>query len=79
MKTRQQVLKAMERSGVTVAAWAREHGYRADQVRDVLRGKAKGRFGAAHEIAVRLQIKAGTLGTQSSRAASRKPADDARG
>ena len=57
----QQVRRDFKRTGVTISGWAQMNGFTTDQVRDVLRGKAKGHYGAAHDIAVRLGIKAGEL------------------
>lgn len=59
MKTLRQVLEQLNRDGITISEWSRVHGFKAGQVRDVLRGKAKGRYGAAHDIAVAMGLKEG--------------------
>ena len=62
MKTRNrdEVKADFRRRGVTVAQWARQHGYGYQQVLDVLRGRTRGNYGEAHNIAVALGIKDGT-------------------
>ena len=60
-KTLDQVRDELWRQGLTVAQWSRDHGYRREQVSDVLHGRAKGRNGASHEIAVLLGVKDGDL------------------
>lgn len=57
MKTKKEVADQFHKEGITVSAWARSNGFKPHQVRDVLRGKAKGKFGAAHKICVALGIK----------------------
>lgn len=61
MGTIEQVRINMDKEGINVASWAREHGYKPEAVYDVLRGKAKGRRGVSHNIAVSLGIKDGKL------------------
>lgn len=61
MKTRAQIKRQLLRSGVSIREWARAHGYPHGQVRDVLRGRAKGRRGASHNIAVLLGLKDGEI------------------
>ena len=46
-----------EAQGISVAAWAREHGFPVGLVYRVLRGEAKCLRGASHEIAVALKLK----------------------
>lgn len=43
--------------GVNMAEWARERGFSPQHVYDVLNGRAVGRRGNAHEIAVQLGLK----------------------
>jgi gp16 family phage-associated protein len=61
MKTATQIRKEMQRKGITVVGWAAHHGYTTSQVHDVLRGKAIGTRGAAHEIAVLMGLKSGEI------------------
>lgn len=49
--------RAFEARGVSVADWARQHGFSVQCVYDVLRGKTVGRRGEAHKVAVALRIK----------------------
>jgi gp16 family phage-associated protein len=44
--------------GLTVRSWAKANGFAAEQVYSVLSGRARGRHGAAHAIAIALGIKA---------------------
>lgn len=44
-------------NGVSVAAWARQHGFPAGLVYRVLRGEAKCLRGTSHEIALALELK----------------------
>ena len=53
----EQVRRKFEDSGMTVAEWARRHGFSVGCVYDVLRGKSLGRRGEAHRVAVALGIK----------------------
>lgn len=47
--------------GLTMSQWARERGYDPGAVSDVICGKAKGRRGVSHDIAVELGMKVGVL------------------
>lgn len=62
MRTVDQVKQEWRSKGVTLKAWADLNGYKADDVRDVLRGKNRGGWGAGHAIAVRLGLKSGSIG-----------------
>ncbi|SUA36324.1 phage-associated protein, BcepMu gp16 family [Neisseria zoodegmatis] len=44
--------------GITFAGWAEENGYRPQDVYRVVNGFTKARRGKAHEIAVKLGLKA---------------------
>ena len=57
MRTSAEAVNAFRKHGISIAAWARSNGFKDRQVRDVLRGKAKGNFGASHKIAVALGMK----------------------
>ncbi|EGY52034.1 DNA-binding protein [Neisseria shayeganii] len=56
--TPDQVKKQFEKRGETFAAWARENGYTVSEVYRVLNGQSKAKYGRAHEIAVKLGMKA---------------------
>lgn len=46
-----------EAEGISVAEWARSHGFRARTVYAVLRGELKAKRGISHQIAVALGVK----------------------
>ena len=56
-KTPEQVRTEFERRGDTLAAFARRNGYRPGDVYRVMGGVFKGKYGRAHEIAVKLGLK----------------------
>ncbi|WP_083491122.1 DNA-binding protein [Stenotrophomonas terrae] len=51
------------RRGVSISAWARTHGYSKQLVYQVLAGRKRCVRGQCHEIAVRLGLKTGVIGT----------------
>ena len=57
MKTAADVKQDFIRRGVTIANWAKEHGYNLRTVYSVLDGSLKGHYGIAHKIAVELGLK----------------------
>lgn len=61
MKTPDQVRAEFERHGLTIRGWARRHGFSERIVREVLRGRFKGKYGQAHKVAVLLGIKDGVI------------------
>lgn len=61
MKTAIEVKEEFRRRGITVAGWAREHGFSRVAVMRVLSGKARGYWGDAHRIAVMLGVKDGEI------------------
>ncbi|GAB3256600.1 helix-turn-helix domain-containing protein [Chitinimonas naiadis] len=62
MRTLGDVRKAFEDHGVCVSTWARDRGFTPRQVHDVLLGRAKGKRGVSHDVAVALGIKEGISG-----------------
>lgn len=54
---RSQVKAQFEAEGVSIAEWARTHGFNCITVYRVLAGKAKGKRGESHKIAVALGLK----------------------
>ncbi|MDU4299580.1 MULTISPECIES: DNA-binding protein [Eikenella] len=58
VKTPEQVKAEFHRKGWTFSGWARQNGYREQEVYRVLNGFTKGKYGKAHEIAVKLGLKA---------------------
>lgn len=59
---REDVLREFARHGVSIAAWARQEGFSAPLVYQVLRGARTCTRGQSHEIAVALGLKAGAVG-----------------
>lgn len=51
------------RRGLSISAWARSHGYSAQLVYQVLAGRRGCVRGQCHEIAVRLGMKDGIIGS----------------
>lgn len=60
-KTPDEVRREFREAGVSVAEWARTHGFNRMTVVDLLRGTCKGNFGESHRAAVALGLKAGKL------------------
>jgi len=56
--TADQVEERFRQAGKTFTAWAEENGYTPNEVYRVLNGQAKANYGKAHEIAVKLGLKA---------------------
>lgn len=61
VKTGDQVRDDFERTGKSVSAWAREHGFEPSLVFEVLEGRVKGKRGKSHKIAVLLGMKIGEV------------------
>lgn len=57
--TPEQIKKQFRARGHSFSQWARENGYRPNQVLRVLNGFDKGHRGKAHDIAVKLGLKSG--------------------
>lgn len=55
--TPEQVRERLLNQGKTVSQWAKEHGYRRNDVYRVMGGQSKARFGLGHDIAVALGLK----------------------
>lgn len=53
-----QVKRRFQARGVTFTEWAAANGYTRGEVYRVLNGQAKAKYGKAHEIAVKLGLKA---------------------
>ena len=49
----------LQAQGLTAAAWARANNFPVRVVQELLRDRAKGNYGVAHDIAVALGIKEG--------------------
>ncbi|MFV2950149.1 MULTISPECIES: DNA-binding protein [Pseudomonas] len=54
----EQVKENFRRAGKTITEWATENGYTRNEVYRVLNGQAKAHYGKAHDIAVKLGLKA---------------------
>ncbi|KFK92747.1 MULTISPECIES: DNA-binding protein [unclassified Serratia (in: enterobacteria)] len=59
--TSEQVKSLFRQRGITFTRWAKENGYTRNEVYRVLNGQAKANYGKAHEIAVKLGLKPGTV------------------
>lgn len=53
----QKVKDDFKRKGLTFTNWAKEHGYRVNDVYRVLNGQVKANYGKGHEIAQKLGMK----------------------
>ena len=61
LKTPAQARAEFERRGVSIAAWARDHGVSRSLVYEILAGRKRCHRGDSHRIAVLLGMKDGTL------------------
>lgn len=61
VKTREEVIAAFAARGVCVSEWAKQHGFRRENVYSVLAGRTRGRRGEAHAVAIALGLKAGLV------------------
>jgi len=59
MKTIAQVKEGFRQRGETIPEWSKKHGFKVNAVRNVIYGKAKGNWGASHDIALLLGLKDG--------------------
>ncbi|KFK92776.1 MULTISPECIES: DNA-binding protein [unclassified Serratia (in: enterobacteria)] len=59
--TSDQIKALFRQRGMTFTRWAEENGYTRNEVYRVLNGQAKANYGKAHEIAVKLGLKSGTV------------------
>lgn len=55
--------------GISIAQWAREHAFSEPLVREILAGRKKCGYGASHNIAIALGMKAGVPTTRPGRSA----------
>jgi gp16 family phage-associated protein len=61
LRSREQVREDFNKTGVSIADWAREHEFKYSQVVDVLRSDRQCRRGNSHKIAVLLGLKDGII------------------
>lgn len=61
LKSIAQVRAELDRAGMTVSEWARQHDINRWTVFEVLHGRNKGRWGEAHRAAVLLGLKQGEI------------------
>jgi gp16 family phage-associated protein len=54
----EEVKRKLRARGITLTAWAKENGFPYPIVSGVVRGVIRGNFGVAHEVAVKLGMKA---------------------
>ena len=65
LKSGPQVREEFAVLGLSISAWARAHGYSAQLVYQVLTGRKRCLRGQSHQIAVRLGLKRGLIGSVS--------------
>ncbi len=63
LKTGPEVRDEFARRGLSISEWARRHGFSAQLVYQVLAGRKRCLRGQSHQIAVRLRLKAGLIGS----------------
>lgn len=63
LRTEAEVKAEFARLGLSIGAWARCHGFSAQLVYQVLAGRKRAVRGQSHEIAVRLGLKRGQIGS----------------
>lgn len=63
LRSEAEVRAEFARLGLSVGAWARAHGFSAQLVYQVLAGRKRALRGQSHEIAVRLGLKRGQIGS----------------
>jgi len=59
--TTEQAREALDRRGISIAEFSRQHDLNKNLVSDLLNGRKKGRRGEAHRAAVLLGIKDGVI------------------
>ncbi len=63
LRSAAEVRAEFARLGLSIGAWARSHGFSAQLVYQVLAGRKRAVRGQSHEIAVRLGLKRGQIGS----------------
>ena len=71
LRTHKEARAWLEKQGVSISQWSRDHNVGDSLVREILNGKKKCRFGMSHNIAVLLGMKEGTLTTRPGRTSTR--------
>lgn len=61
LRTVAEVRADFSRRGLTIREWSRRNGISDQIVREVLRGRFQGKYGAAHKAAVLLGLKEGVV------------------
>ena len=61
LRTIAEVRADFDRRGLTIREWSRRNGLCDRIVREVLRGRFQGKYGAAHKAAVLLGLKDGVV------------------
>lgn len=65
-RTRDEVREEFLRNGLAISEWARAHGFSVQLVYQVIAGRKRCKRGKSHEIAIRLGLKAGQIGSVAS-------------
>lgn len=63
IRTREEIKEEFARRGLSLSAWATEHGFNRTLVHHVLNNRCAGRIGQSHKIAVLLGLKDGEIVT----------------
>ncbi len=56
-REREQVKQRLYSNGLTIKAWAQQHGYPVNEVYKVLNGERKGLYGKSYQIAKELGLR----------------------
>jgi gp16 family phage-associated protein len=57
VRSPEDVRQWLDRHGVSVTEWSRQHGFQAEVVFSLLSGRTRGRRGAAHKAAIALGLR----------------------
>ena len=61
LKTREQIYRDFDRTGKSIAGWAKANGFTVPNTYQLLQGRNKGNRGECHRIAVALGLKDGVI------------------
>lgn len=64
MTTPEQIKNELYQQGLTLKDWAKQNGYKPNQVYRVMNGESKALYGIGHEIAIKLGLKSQSQETQ---------------
>lgn len=70
LRTPEEARAWLSYEGISIAQWAREHGFSDQLVREILKGKKRCLRGQSHNIAIALGMKRGVPTTRPGRVSS---------